>query len=113
MTEAGLRAAWLRWMHRRDVEADLDQVMEFARAKVINRLRYRAPDAGWDAAELMEEMPRAWMAAGLIFLHELAQDDEGLMRERQFFAEAMQDWHMRHSIDAGPAVIRAGGCHGA
>ncbi len=107
MTETEIREAWLRWMHRRDVEADLDTIMELAAALVIDRLKYSPPDAGWDREELIAAIPRAWLHAGLIHLHELAQDDAGGSRETQLFQRAMGNWHMRRSIDGGPAIMRA------
>jgi hypothetical protein len=103
MTLSDLRAAWLRWMHRKDLEADLDTVQELTLARITQRLMYPAPEAGWDIDELVEAMPTVWHHGGLCSLHELAQDDEGLGREAQLFESAITDWHFRNSIDQGPA----------
>ena len=101
MTLAEMREAWLRWMHRRDLEADLATVQDLTLARITQRLMYPAPEAGWDIDELVEAMPTVWHHGGLMSLHELAQDDEGLSRESQLFDQAVTDWHFRNSIDTG------------
>ena len=101
MTLDDMRAAWLRWMHRVDLSADLDTVQELTFARITQRLMYPAPEAGWDIDELVEAMPTVWHHGGLMSLHQLAQDDEGLAREGQLFDQAVTDWHFRNSIDTG------------
>lgn len=108
MTIDEIRAAWLRWMHRKDVTADLDDVQTFAQTLIVQRLMYGAPPAGWDTDELVASMPTVWLSAGLIYLHELAQDDDGLARESQLFEAAIRDHHFRRSIDDVDPVMRAG-----
>lgn len=105
MTLDEIRAAWLRWMHRKDVTADLDVVQVFAETSIVNRLMYPAPEAGWATDDLVEQMPVVWLHAGMMYLHELAQDDEGLAREARAFTDAIRDWHFRNSIDTSDAQM--------
>ncbi|MFT3973159.1 MAG: hypothetical protein QM699_06840 [Amaricoccus sp.] len=101
MNKEGLYALWLRWMHRRDVEADLDTVFEQAKSKITQRLMRPVPDLSTDDAlnACINSMPRSWQHAGLVYLHELAQDDEGLMREQEMFEAAAAAEHFRWSLD--------------
>lgn len=98
MTEEQIRAAWLRWMHRSDVEADLDTIWALSTAKVRNRLL-----ATYDEADVLEYGPSCLFNAGLIYLHELMQDDEGAQREIVLFDAAMAGYAMGRSLRAGPA----------
>jgi hypothetical protein len=63
-----------------------------AAARIAERQMYAGP------IPLPEEGPRLWLHAGLVSLHELAQDDEGLARERELLERAEIDWHFRHSM---------------
>ncbi|QDY70128.1 hypothetical protein [Qingshengfaniella alkalisoli] len=104
MTLDELRQAWIRWMHRKDVQADLAAVEAFALEHVRDRLMLSdVPDVLDD--EAVAAMPGVWLHAGLVSLHELAQDDEGLTREMQMFEEAVANRNRRYSIDRGPAVM--------
>lgn len=87
MTEAQIRAAWRRYMHRADIEDDLDFVWATARAMVSARAMRRAPDLD----QMLEDAPHVFLHAGLVYLHELAQDDDGLARERDLLRQALQD----------------------
>lgn len=87
MTEAEIRAAWLRFMHRSDLAEDLDFVWRTARAMISARSMRRAPDL--DA--ILNDTPQVYLHAGLVYLHELAQDEEGIARERDLLRQAMQD----------------------
>lgn len=104
MTEAEIEATWLRWAHRQDVEADLPALQAYARGMLTGRIMV----AGLDWSDTLELEPRAYLAAGLIMIHDLAQDDESIMREREAFEDALRDWHLKRSIDAGPARPRTG-----
>lgn len=106
MTLQEIRDAWLRWIHRRDVAADLDTVEVFATAQVANSLMYRL-DVIEPIDDAVARMPNLFLHAGLVYLHELAQDDEGLAREKAMFDAAVTDWHFRRSIDEVDAVMEA------
>lgn len=111
MTLDELHAAWLRWMHRKDIEADLAVVDELTLARIQERLMYIPlidPPPEDLLAWFAENTPRLVHHAGLVSLHQLAQDDEGLSRELGLFDQAMKDHHFRRSIDRGPAVMPAG-----
>lgn len=101
MTEAEVEAAWTRYMHRSDLSADLPTIWTMAESKISERIMAAAPDP----VDVMAAHPRTYLHAGLVYLHELAQDDEGLMRETALFDAAMVDLHFRRSIDAGPAEL--------
>ena len=101
-----MHAAWLRWMHRMDLETDLAVVDDLTYERIRDRLMYGLPDAAIDPvtnlSALCVLMPRVVHHAGLVSLHELAQDDEGLSRELGLLDGAITDWHFRRSIDQGP-----------
>lgn len=84
----------MRWMHRNDVQADMPTVWTMADAKIAERMMR-------DSASMptTEIAPRLWLHAGLVYLHELAHDDDGLMREAALFDQAVQDEAFRWSID--------------
>jgi hypothetical protein len=101
MTIEEIRAAWLRWMHRNDLEADLATVETMAHERIAERLMYATDGVEpWPPAP--ETAPRLWLHAGLVSLHQLAQDDEGLMREQELFERAAVDWHFRRSFETLP-----------
>lgn len=104
MNEIELLVAWVRWMHRNDLQADLNTVMELTKNRITMRLMYQ-PDPNTTLDESIALAPTVWHHAGLCSLHQLAQDDEGLQREMVLFKEAIRDHHFRRSIDAGPAVM--------
>jgi hypothetical protein len=96
MTMDEIHAAWLRWMHRNDLAADLATVETMAAARIAERQMHLGDPP------LPEDAPRLWLHAGLVSLHELAQDDEGLMREQELLERAEVDWHFRRSFDTTP-----------
>ena len=96
MTIAEIHAAWLRWMHRNDLEADLATVETMAAARIAERQMHLGDPP------LPEDAPRLWLHAGLVSLHQLAQDDEGLMREQELLERAEVDHHFRRSFDTTP-----------
>ena len=93
MTLDDIHAAWLRFMHRRDIEADLATIDELAAERIATRIMVD------DLAPTPEQSPRLWLHAGLASLHELAQDDESLQREAALFEAAAVDYHFRWSQD--------------
>lgn len=97
MTLADIQAAWVRFMHRRDLDGDLALITSLAAVTVRERLMY-VPDPEPTDEELAASIPVASLHAGLMKLHELAQDDEGLMRESELFRGAIADHHMSRSL---------------
>lgn len=108
MTIDDLRAAWLRWMHRNDLMADLDTVQALATARMSDRITYTR-DPAQTLDEWITAAPDAWLHAGLISLHELAQDDAGLDREMGLFAKAMGDHNMAQAVQGQPCARMVGG----
>jgi hypothetical protein len=111
MTLDELHGAWQRWMHRRDMNVDLPIVDELTRERIMARLMYipepdPVPDDWLEWAA--ETMPRVAHHAGLVSLHELAQDDEGLQRELALFDRAMKDHHFQRSINTVTPEMKAG-----
>jgi len=108
MTRAEWDAVMLRFMHRQDVQADLEDVFRLAVARVREGwMRGDLPFADDDA--LLAYAGRALHHAGLMHLHELAQDDSGLGRERYLFEYAMSDIQFRWSLDnVTPVAVREG-----
>lgn len=100
MTEADIRTAWTRYMHRTDLVADLDLAWAFAVAKIRSRLMRR--DVDLDAILLSD--PQVFLHGGMTYLQELAMDDEGLARESALFDSAIGDHAMRWSIDNSDAT---------
>ena len=103
MTLSEVQAAWLRWMHRADLSADIGTVTALAQAKVAGRTMYGVE--GVTVEDNVAANPKAWLHAGLCALHELSQDDDGLAREEQLFEAAMRDHHFRRSIGTVDAVM--------
>lgn len=93
MTEAELFSVWERFMHRNDLSADLDTVYVIAKERVNERLLQDA-----DITEILADRPRVLIHAGLVYLNELAQDDEGINREQGFFEDALRDLSIALSI---------------
>lgn len=87
MTEAYIRTAWARYMARTDLDEDIDFVWATARAMISARVMRRQVDL--DA--ILADTPHVYLHAGLVYLHERAQDDEGLAREQGLLAQAIQD----------------------
>lgn len=109
MTLAEIQAAWQRYMHRADLSADMATVTEFASAKVVGSLMYLPdPSVPLTLDDLTDAMPRMWLHAGLCYLHDLAMDDEGLMREEALFRQASQDHHLlRSQVEVSPRATPA------
>ncbi len=95
MTLNELKAAWQRWMHRNDLSGDTDHIYVFAAELVQEQLMMSTVDID----DILTNAPRSLFHAGLVYLHELAQDDEGKMREQQLLVQALQDYTIRASID--------------
>ncbi len=95
MTLNELKAAWQRWMHRNDIAGDADTIYRFAAELVHQQLMMSEVDID----DMLANAPRSLFHAGLVYLHELAQDDEGKMREQQLLTQALQDYTIRASID--------------
>jgi hypothetical protein len=101
MTQAELYNAWQRYMHRSDLSADMDLTYKLAVEMVTERLMH----AGMTAPQIQDEHHSSFLHAGLCYLHELAQDDEGRSRELRAFEDAIQRWHVKYSIDSGPKMM--------
>jgi hypothetical protein len=98
MTLDQIKAAWIRYMHRTDIEADLGDVEAYARSEVGNRLM------GPTADQALTDAPQTWLHAGLVYLHELAADDDGLAREAEMFTNSCRQYNFRYSIDQAETV---------
>jgi hypothetical protein len=98
MTIEQIRDAWLRWLHRKDVAADLDTVQALAESMIKNTLLQDEPDL----TLVLASAPGAYLHGGLVYLHELAQDSDGLALERELYAAAIGDYAMRSSLSSGP-----------
>ena len=108
MTVEEIRAAWVRWMHRRDMTDDLDTVEAFARNTIRERIMFKQPNN--DDLELYGS--QVLFQAGMMYLHQLAQDDDGLARVTQLFAASCDDYVIGLSIRNRPtatATLNAGG----
>lgn len=99
MTRQELDAIWQRYMHRTDLVADLDEVFDRAGERIQERLLF----ATVDLADILENAPRMYVHAGLVYLHELSQDDEGGARETQLLQDAVRDYSLRTSINNASA----------
>ncbi len=100
MTRAEWDAGMQRWMHRNDIEADLPQIWEFATSQFHQSwLRDDTEGLYPDEDALLAAAPRPLHHAGLMYLHQLAQDDEGLMRETGLFTGAMADFVLHWSMN--------------
>jgi hypothetical protein len=102
MTQEEIEAAWIRYMHRSDLEADLVDTWLFASSATVNELMY-APIV-FD--EILADAPQIMLHSGLVYLAELAQDDVQLERETMKFKTSADAWMMHRSIQI-PAVIGA------
>ncbi len=102
MTEQELKDLWQRYMHRRDLQGDLDMTYALAQDRVEERLMFKTVDM----AEILATSPRMLIHAGLMQLAELAQDDIQAQRERAQFEDAVADYSYRRSIDETDAVMR-------
>lgn len=99
MTETELKDLWSRWMHRNDIMADLDTVFLMASSRVAERVLVSS-----DIPDILANNPRMLVHAGLIYLHELAQDDDGVQREERFFREAVVDYGIYKSRKDRPTI---------
>ena len=100
MTIADILAAWVRWMHRNDLTADLVTVQAMAEAMIVNAIMQKDPDL----ADVLAVAPTAYLHAGLVYLHELAMDDAGMQREADMFQKAIADYSMRWSLTNSDAI---------
>lgn len=101
MTEVELFAGWTRYMHRNDITADLPTVKGYADEAITGRLMFSVVDLD----DILANHPRMHLHAGLMYLHELAQDDPGLGREAQRFETAAASYSMRRSLTDNPAPV--------
>ena len=104
MTRQELYDLWGRYMRRMDLGGDYDAVYVMVAQMISERLiSITAPDI--DA--MLATSPRPLVHGGLLYLHELAQDNDGLMREHERFETALQDYGIRTSIDnVAPMMTR-------
>ncbi len=97
MTRADWNNTMLRWAHRRDVEPDLDQVWLYAKETFLNAWPQREPPVTSDEG-ILDVAPSPMHHAGLMYIHQLAQDDVGMEREARLFDSAMTDFVMGWSL---------------
>ena len=105
MTLSELKAVWQRYIHRTDLSADTDTVYTLISEQIPHRL-ISFPDVDMDT--ILATYPRMLVHGGLAYLHELAQDDEGMQREMMRTDDAIRDFSLWYSIynDASPAMSR-------
>jgi len=77
-------------MHRNDIQADLPTV--YAYAGNLIKQRYLGEIDLDEAGEDFPNQSNMWLHGGLVYLHELAQDDAGLQREAVLFDNALGDY---------------------
>lgn len=104
MTRTELDAIWERYMHRTDLAADLDEVYRWATQAILTRLMR----SDTDTDKILEDFPSLYVHAGLIRLHQLAQDDDGAMRENQAFAISADYYAMKNSLTVNEPPVRMG-----
>src|SRR5210317_763162 len=90
MTRSEWDAAMVRYMHRSDLSADLDQVFDYATSKIENAWMRKNVLSGTtpmfnSADDMLAYAPLPYLHAGLMYFQELVQDDEGMMREMTRF----------------------------
>ena len=74
-------------MHRNDLAVDYSLIWTMAGFKVVAAImRVKG-----DTEDLTETCPQLYLHAGLIYLQELAQDDNGMQREMTMFDAAAQN----------------------
>lgn len=95
-----------RFIHRTDIEPDLETVWMLASGNFHKSWLKAGTELLFsDRDELLKAAGRPLHHAGLMVLHELAQDDAGLLRETQLFADAMQDfvhWWSINNVSPDP-----------
>lgn len=105
MTLEELQEAWVRWMHRNDIEADIATVTSLALQKVQQRLMYEHDKTSEFTENLIRTSSAMFLHAGLIYLHELAQDDEGGARETQLYEDAIRNHNFWNSLNTSDAQM--------
>ena len=90
-------------MHRTDLTADLDDTYLFASNKTLNRMM----DQTITLDALIVGAPEIMIHAGLVYLADLAQDDNQVKREQTLFENSASDFQMALSIATvtAPAMI--------
>ena len=96
MTRQEIELSWQRYMHRTDIGTDLNNVYTFAAQMISERILARQTPS---VDDILANSPRTLLHAGLMYLHELAQDDTGLMREQARFNEAIAGYARRSSLN--------------
>ncbi len=99
MSEEQLKALWVRWMHRADIEADLNDVFDFASAAAIDRML----NTNLTIEIILDEAGQIVFHAGMMYLAELVQDDAQLERETMKFATTADAYQMRKTLVEAPA----------
>ncbi len=99
MGKEELFALWARWMHRNDLDGDLDAVYEFAAAASIDRMM----NTNLTIEILLDEAPQIIFHAGMMYLAELVQDDTQLERETMKFGTTATAYQMRKTLVEAPA----------
>jgi len=101
MTEQELMDRWSRWMHNSGTDADLTRVYLMATTLVAQRALFPV-----DVPTILADDTGGNMLhhAGLIYLHELARDSEGVAMETQAFDQALSDYSLYRSRTARPTI---------
>ena len=104
MTRSEWDAAMVRYMHRSDLSADLDQVFDYATSKIENAWMRKNVLSGTtpmfnSADDMLAYAPLPYLHAGLMYFQELVQDDEGMMREMTRFSDEMSTVQHKWSRD--------------
>ena len=97
MTLVEIQAQWVRYMHRNDLTADMAATTVYARNLIGNRIMRITTDAEIDT--LMVDAPQLWLNAGLIWLAELAMDNDTLARSMDRFTSDINDYQIAYSIN--------------
>lgn len=102
MTVDEIEAAWTRFMHRNDMEADFPTVWIMANNMIENNLMYTPIDLDG----LLADEPQLFLHGGLLYLAEIAQDDQQLQRENAKFGGAIGAYQMKRSIQTPARMTR-------
>mgnify|MGYP000273373831 CR=1 FL=1 len=93
-----------RYMHRSDLSGDLTQALDFAQQQFDDAWLGALPYDGTQD-DLLDLAGNAMTHAGLMWLHDLAQDNEQLAKERNLFSVAVKGLMRRVSYTNTPFAV--------
>lgn len=100
MDLAEIEFRWEEFAHRNDLDyTDLDTIKEFVDGLILDNIMQADPDL----SDVLSASPQVYLHGGLMFLHEQAEDDEALARERTLFRQALDGYKLGHSVRNTPA----------